>query len=331
MLAHHDFTLADGRHVGTSVGGVGVPLVFFHGIGMNRRIYLRLLSRLPQLGFTVIAIDAPGHGDTYGPAVGERSFAARIAATHDILDALGIERALLVGHSMGGRTAVELAASRPERALGVVLIDPALGPAFDASRDRLSSPRDLMAGLLSGVFDTAIDRVGLKRLDVVRHFRMFGGRMLNTAVRPGLFLSAAAAIARANDSTIALRLLKEYEVPTAVVHGERDMVVPLDSAIDAALLSGARLVTLPQGYHSWVLPSPWTFVQILENLIGRGDLGATLRDQCAEVRRTGAVATGYTSHLMPGAAIRDLTPSVRVIGYARPRSGSRYHAYRIWD
>jgi pimeloyl-ACP methyl ester carboxylesterase len=213
----------------------------------------------------------------------------------------------------------------------VVLIDPALGPAFDASRDRLSSPRDLMAGLLSGVFDTAIDRVGLKRLDVVRHFRMFGGRMLNTAVRPGLFLSAAAAIARANDSTIALRLLKEYEVPTAVVHGERDMVVPLDSAIDAALLSGARLVTLPQGYHSWVLPSPWTFVQILENLIGRGDLGATLRDQCAEVRRTGAVATGYTSHLMPGAAIRDLTPSVRVIGYARPRSGSRYHAYRIWD
>ena len=88
-LRHRSIGLADGSRVGVSVGGSGIPLVFFHGIGMNRRIYLRLLSRLPQLGFTVIAIDAPGHGDSSIPPRGSRSFAARMATTDAILDTLG--------------------------------------------------------------------------------------------------------------------------------------------------------------------------------------------------------------------------------------------------
>lgn len=100
-LRHWLFEMPDGRRVGISVGGCGVPLVFFHGIGMNRHAYLRLLSRLPQVGFLVVAVDAPGHGETFLPPRGARSFAARMAATSDILDALGIRRALLAGHRMG--------------------------------------------------------------------------------------------------------------------------------------------------------------------------------------------------------------------------------------
>jgi pimeloyl-ACP methyl ester carboxylesterase len=330
-LRHHLFELADGRRVGVSVGGYGVPLVFFHGIGMNRHVYLRLLSRLPQLGFLVVAIDAPGHGDTFLPARGARSFAARMAATNEILDALGIQRALLVGHSMGGRTAAEIAASRPERALGVVLVDPALGEVFDDyARNRISSPVETASGMVAGMLDTVRDRVGLRRFGMVGHLRMLGGRSLNTVAHPRVFLSTAMAIAQAERSARALDLIRESGVPVAILHGERDMVVPLESAVDVAEKSGGTLVTLPAAYHSWILPSPWTFVQILQHLITRGDLGAQLRSACDEVIQHGMDPVMLARYLAEGAAVVGLVPPVRVIGSAQPRNDAFYHAYRIW-
>jgi pimeloyl-ACP methyl ester carboxylesterase len=63
-LTHHLVELGDGHEVGVSVGGKGVPLVFLHGLALDRRAYLRMLSRAAGLGFLVIAVDAAGHGDT---------------------------------------------------------------------------------------------------------------------------------------------------------------------------------------------------------------------------------------------------------------------------
>jgi pimeloyl-ACP methyl ester carboxylesterase len=323
--------MPDGRQVGVSVGGCGVPLVFFHGIGMNRHVYLRLLSRLPHLGFLVVGIDAPGHGDTFLPAPGARSFAARMAATDEILDALGVRRALLVGHSMGGRTAAELAAGRPERAIAVVLINPALGAAFDAARNRISSPVETASGLLGGMLDIVRDRVGLRRFGMVRQLRMIGGRSVSTIAHPRVFLSTARAIVEADESARALGVLRQNGLPVAVVHGERDMVVPLESAIDVARLSNGTLVTLPDAYHSWVLPSPWTFVQILQQLVVRGLLGAELRSALDEVGRHGTEAAISAQYLVDRAAVLDLAPPVRVIGGALPRNDAVYHDYRIWD
>jgi len=328
-LSHHRFEMPDGRRVGVSVGGHGVPLVFFHGIGMNRRVYLRLLSRLPQLGFLVVAIDAPGHGDTFLPAPGARSFAARMAATDEILDALGIRRALLVGHSMGGRTAAELAAGRPERALAVVLINPALGKAFDVSRDRITSPVAAASGVLAGMLDVIHDRVGLRRFGMVGRLRMLGGRSLTTVAHPGGFLSTATAIVQADHSARALGLLRENRVPVAVMQGERDMLVPLESAVDVAQLSNGTLVSLPDAYHSWVLPSPWTFVQILQHLIAREHLGPDLRRELSEMRRNGMDTAMSARYLVDRPAILGLVPPVKVIGSAQPRNDAYYHAYRI--
>lgn len=322
--------MPDGRKVGISLGGCGVPLVFFHGIGMNRHVYLRLLSRLPQLGFLVVAIDAPGHGETFLPARGARSFAARMAVTNEFLDLLGIRKALLVGHSMGGRTAAELGASRPDRSLGVVLIDPALGAAFDAARHRIASPVETASALAAGMLDTIRDRVGLRRFGMVGQLRMLGGRSFNTVAHPRVFYSTATAIVRAELSSRALAQLRENGVPVAVVHGERDMIVPLESAVDVAQRSNGTLVTLPNAYHSWVLPSPWTFVQILQHLITHGHLGAQLRCECNEVRRCGMDEVMYARYLAGNAAVLDLVPPVHVIGRAQPRKDLYYHQYRIW-
>jgi pimeloyl-ACP methyl ester carboxylesterase len=326
-FAHHLIELSDGRRVGVSVGGQGIPLIFFHGIGMNRRVYMKLLSRLPQLGFLVVAIDAPGHGETFAPRSGEHTFAHRIAVTEQILEGLGIERAVLVGHSMGGRTAAELAARHPERALAVVLIDPAVGAAFDASRGRIASPARTGAALAAALGDTIVDRVGLRRRDQFRYMRTLSKLFFNTAAHPATFASAASAIARADDSATALKALQSADSRVVIFHGEQDKIVPLASAVDAAALSGALLVTLPKAYHSWVLNTPWTFTKILGQLIAQNRLGPDLRSALS--RGAGAETDGRMYR--PDAVVRDLTPEISVLGSAYPRRRRMYHRYRIWD
>jgi pimeloyl-ACP methyl ester carboxylesterase len=331
QFAHHLIELNDGRRVGVSVGGHGVPLIFFHGIGMHRLVYLKLLSRLPQLGFLVVAIDAPGHGETFAPKRGEHTFAHRIAVTEQILESLGIKRAVLVGHSMGGRTAAELAARHPERALAVVLIDPAIGAAFDASRLRIASPVRTGAALAAAVGDTIVDRVGLRRLDHVRYMRTLSKLFFNTAAHPGMFASAASAIARADDSATALKALREASSRVVIIHGEQDKIVPLESAVDAANLSGALLVTLPKAYHSWVLTTPWTFAEMFGQFIADERLGPELRIALSHDGSRDMPITQFASMYHDDALVRDLIPPISVRGRAYPTPQRMYHSYRIWD
>ncbi len=330
-FAHHRITLEDGHQIGVSVGGRGVPLVFFHGIGMNRRAYLRLLNRLPQLGFLVVAIDAPGHGESLAPPRGQDTFSRRVSITERVLDALGIERAVLVGHSMGGRTAAELAARRPERTLAVVLIDPALGDEFDEDRSRVRSPLKLGAGLAAGVADLARDRVGLKNLDYVYHVQNVGSVMLHTLLRPGDFMAAAKAIATADLSAIAMRRIAHNKTPVAIVHGEKDMLVSLQSALGAAQLSGAVLVTLPKAFHSWVLTTPWTFSAIMAQLLSERRLGPDVYKALARCAATLPTPEKPGTLYRRGAAALSMSPPLSVIGAAEPRQQHRYHEFRIWE
>jgi pimeloyl-ACP methyl ester carboxylesterase len=327
QLAHHLVRLGAKRTMGVTVGGRGVPLVFLHGIGLNRRLYMRLISRLPQLGFLVIAVDAPGHGESFAPRRGEDTFDDRMAATEEVLDILGIERALLMGHSMGGRTAAELAARRPERALAAVLVDPAVGATFDASRSRIASPLSTGSALATAAIDTFIDRVGVRQFQYPRHFGTLTGTVVRTARHPLAFASAAAAIASAADSAGALRKLRTADVPVAVIHGQRDKVVPVKSAVEAAELSGGVLVTLPEAYHSWVLGTPWTLTDILNQLVMQKLLGEPLH---AAVMAARSEAGGSTDHTCQSALVHDLAPAVRVLGPANPRSQRLYHDYRVW-
>lgn len=212
-----------------------------------------------------------------------------------------------------------------------MLIDPALGEAFDAARNRIESPVATASALAAGVFDMVRDRVGLRRFGMLGHLRVLGGRSLNTVAHPGVFFATATAIVQAELSSRVLGQLRENGVPVAVLHGERDMIVPLESAINVAQQSNGTLVTPPNAYHSWVLPSPWTFVQILEHLLAGGHLGVKLRSECGEARRKGMDAAMRARYLDDGAALLGLMPPVRVIGKALPRKDSYYHAYRICE
>ena len=97
--------------------GDGPPVVFLHGLTFNRTTWRPIVERLSDR-FACIAIDLPGHGDSPGPP---RTLAEVAAVVHDLLAELGIDRPVVVGHSMAAGIASLYAASYP--VAGVVNVD----------------------------------------------------------------------------------------------------------------------------------------------------------------------------------------------------------------
>lgn len=105
---------------GTRWSGTGLPIVLLHGLASQRRFWNLVVSRLA--GLPMLTIDARGHGDSERPETGyETEVVVRDVLT--AMDAVGMGRAVVVGHSWGGSVAATLAAEYPMRAAAVVLID----------------------------------------------------------------------------------------------------------------------------------------------------------------------------------------------------------------
>ena len=209
-LSQHMLQLDDGHRVGVTVGGHGIPLVFLHGIALNTTVYMRFLSRLSAHGFRVIAIDAAAHGRT-APLRGS-DFRSAVGLLVRALDTLGVRRAVVVGHSMGGRATIELAAGQPDRVLAAVLLDAAAGDAFDASAKRaLQSMPALVTGVSGALFDTAVD---WWRCSDWRDRRLYGLSLAAAVARwggrPHLLAAAINSVANSAPTGELLRRVREH-------------------------------------------------------------------------------------------------------------------------
>ena len=115
---------ANGTHVHyTRTGGEKPALVIAHGYFDDALCRTPLIRELED-DYDVIAYDARGHGRSDAPEDGY-GMGDRVADLIGVLDALAVDEAILVGHSMGGSTVASTAARHPERVRGVVMIDPA--------------------------------------------------------------------------------------------------------------------------------------------------------------------------------------------------------------
>lgn len=111
-------------------GGDGVPFLLSHGLASNRRTWEQAGARLHELGHPVVNVDLRGHGGSDTPDEGY-DFATMGDDLVKVLDAVGLEKAVLAGQSTGGNIVVDLAARAPGRVAGVAGID---GGAIEVSR-----------------------------------------------------------------------------------------------------------------------------------------------------------------------------------------------------
>jgi len=237
--------------------GSGPPVLLVHGHTLDRRLWAPLEPALRAAGLRLLRPDLRGHGLSSRPDRGYHlsHHAADLAA---VLDACGLERALVVGHSIGGAVALELALTMPERVAGLVLVATVMPdrPFESAFMDNLREVARVaraegiaaaMAGpwaaspLLAHSFRSP--EVRAQALAITRDF-------------PGAEYLAAARD-RVERAWKAPERLAEIAVPTAVLVGEHDMPgFRAFSEEAAAGIPGARLEVLAGCGHLLPLEAP---------------------------------------------------------------------------
>ncbi|HJT90331.1 MAG TPA: alpha/beta hydrolase, partial [Mycobacterium sp.] len=182
-----------------------------------------------------------------------------------------------MGHSMGGRMTIQLAAIAPERVLAAVLLDAAAGAPFDDSiRDPIRSPRRAVRALVDAAYDAHGDPRQLPAPERNRYLRMMTAAWVRNMLTPLGFPGAFRAIIASGDYTPMLDAMRESRVPTIVVHGEKDLVVPFVSAHDMAERADGALYRVPGAYHSWMLTHPRQGADMMRQLLAT-ELGDALR------------------------------------------------------
>jgi pimeloyl-ACP methyl ester carboxylesterase len=237
--------------------------VLLHGFGASKEIWWSTVVELAALG-RVFAPDLPGHGGSpLLQTVRMPQIARRILA---FCDARGIERAALIGHSMGGNVAIELVLARPALIHRLVLVDPAAHstemPLYNSSARINTLQR--WAALRTGM--ALAQKVGVVGRYVPHRHR--GGFVL-PALRRASFLAHhdVDALHQQLESLFANPIgarLPELRVPTLVISGEFDpLVPPAHSRRVADAIPGARYAVVRRAGHNPMDERPREFEQIL--------------------------------------------------------------------
>lgn len=229
------------------------PVVFLHGAGGTHQHWLYQVRDLPTT--LTYALDLPGHGRSEG--VGCDSIGAYAEWLVAFLDAAGIDRAVLVGHSMGGGIALEAALSYPARVAGLGLVGTGarlrVAPALsEAIREDYAAAVGLVCQWAFGP-EASPQMVSLAQ----RHM---------AATPPEVLAGDFAAC----DAFDVMDRLSQIDVPAAVVCGTQDRLTPAKySAYLRDGIRGATLNLVEGAGHMVMLENPEAVVRVLAQLLER--------------------------------------------------------------
>ncbi len=266
-----------GRRAFYRIAGDGPPVVLIHGM-LNSSSHWQSVALELASDYTVIAPDLIGHGDSAAPR-GDYSLGAHAASIRDLLTALGIERATIVGHSLGGGVAMQFFYQFPARVQRLVLVSSGgLGhevspmlrtaalPGMSAALSLAAHPRLLGAVWCAG---TRLRRAGVRQGAYVQAV----ARALRPLERPQAreaFLQTLRAVIDVRGQRVSAtdRLYLLESMPTMIVWGERDHTIPLEHGRRAhEATPNSRFRTLPRAAHFPHLEEPEALVAVLREFL----------------------------------------------------------------
>jgi len=249
----------DGLDTFYQVDGRGAPVVLLHGWGVSGQSLEAVAVSLAD-GFRVLRLDLPGFGWSQAPpeAWGTAAYAAHVAAT---LDALQIGRAAMVGHSFGGRIAIQLAVTEPARAARLILVASAGVRPRRGLRQRLRvGITKLLRGLaalpaIGGVIEPVrarwVARVGSRDYRAAGRMRPTLVKVVNEDLTP---------------------VLPRVEAPTLILWGDRDQEVGREAMdVMVSRIPGARFVVFAGAGHFPFQDAPMEFCRTLRGFLAEGE------------------------------------------------------------
>ncbi len=260
---------------GTSVNYIDVgsgdedPVVLVHGLAGQWQNWLENIPRL-ALDRRVVAMDLPGFGLTPEPEDEEISIPGYARCVNALCDKLGLGEIDLVGNSMGGYVAAEVAIQFPERVLRLVLVS----AAGISSAETLRAPILTMGRIATAIAtNTAARDRSLAARPITRHLSLALVARHPRLLKPDLayegFLKGAGkpgfndALRASLDYDFRDRL-PEVKVPTLIVWGECDSIIPVRDADEfERLIEDSRKIVMKDTGHISMAERPQTFNDLL--------------------------------------------------------------------
>ena len=269
-----------GQPMGYRMAGEGPAVLLIHGMAGSSGTWVPVMRRLADR-FTVIAPDLLGHGASAKPR-GDYSLGAHASGVRDLLGVLGIERATLVGQSLGGGIAMQLAYQYPELCERLVLagsgglgrevsgvlrllalpgaeyVMPAFFPQF------VRRQGDAFSGFLRGL--------GIRAPHLAETWRAYAS-LTDPESRDAFVRTLRAVIDTGGQSVSAVdRLYLAAAVPSLILWGARDRIIPVEHAHQAhQRMPGSRLEIFEQAGHFLHAEEPERFADVLADFIERSE------------------------------------------------------------
>lgn len=272
------FVEVNGLQVHYKMMGEGEPvLVLLHGFGASLFSWHKVMEPLSEVG-TVIAFDRPAFGLTERPLPGAWTGAspysteAQVELAVGLLDALGVERAILVGNSAGGAIAMLTALAHPEQVQALVLVDPAVyagggSPALVRLLSNTPQMRRLGPWLARRIQTWGRDLVGLAWHDPSRITPEDWAGYLKP-LRAENWDRALWELTRASHPSNLAQRLAEIQVDYLVITGDDDRTVPTEQSIRLSReLSHATLAIIPNCGHVPQEECPAEFLQAVKDFL----------------------------------------------------------------
>lgn len=244
-------------------------ILMLHGFGASLHTW-EDWARLLETDHRVIRFDLPGFGLTGPDPTGDYTDARSIAVLRALMDHLGVQRATLIGSSMGGRIAWAFAAAQPDRVAKLVLVAP----------DGFASPgiaygRRQEVPMLMHLLPYTLPR-SMLRANLATAYAD-PARMTDATVQRSYDLMRAPGVRRAIIARMEQMVLPEPEpllrritAPTLLLWGEQDRMIPIANAQDyLAALPDARLVALPDIGHVPMEEAPAETIGPLRDFLAR--------------------------------------------------------------